>query len=241
MLHTTKGVVLQYFKYSENSIITKIYTEKFGIQSYILKGINSKKNRAQKAFLQPLSLVELNVYYKENKELQNLREIKPNVVFQSIPFNIYKSSIAFFLAEVLSKLIKEEEPNQALFDYIYHSIEFFDISEKWGHNFHILFLLQLTRYFGIYPQESENHEALFFDYQEGAFKMLKPQHNYFSSAEETTIIKQLLGFKFNVQEDFEISNQIRRSILAGLIEYYSIHLSNLKNLKSKEILVEIYS
>ncbi len=241
MLHSTKGVVLHYFKYSENSIITKIYTEKFGLQTYILKGLGSKKTKKQKAYLQPLSLVEMSVYQKENKSLQSLKSIKLDVPFQSIPFNIYKSSIAFFLAEALSKLIKEEEANKALFDYIYNAVEFFDISDKITHSFHLLFLLQLTKYFGISPQENLNKEALFLDLQEGSFKVLKPQHVYFSSKEETAIIKKMLLFDFNNEENFEFSNVMRKNILSMVLEYYSLHSYNLKNLKSREILTAIFS
>jgi DNA repair protein RecO (recombination protein O) len=241
MLHTTKGVVLHYFKYSENSIITKIYTEKFGLQTYILKGLGGKKTKMQKAYLQPLSLVEMSVYQKENKSLQSLKSIKLDVPFQTIPFNIYKSSIAFFLAEVLGKLIKEEEANKELFDYIYHSIEFYDISDKITHNFHLLFLFQLTKYFGIFPQECLNKEAIFFDLNEGVFKVLKPQHVYFSQKEETEIIKQMLLFNFNDEDNFEITNVMRKNILATVLEYYSLHSYNLKHLKTREVLSEVFS
>lgn len=241
MLHTTNGVVLNYLKYSENSVITKIYTKNFGIQSYILKGLGSKKTKMQKAFLQPLSLVELTVYHKENKGIQSLNQIKLGVPFQTIPFNIYKSSTAFFLAECLSKIIREEEPNPDMFDFIYHSVEFFDISEKNSNNFHLIFLLQLTKYLGIYPQRILDKNAVFFDLHDGTFKVLKPQHVYFCSIEETHFIRQFLNFKFNEADSIIISNSMRKKLLSDVIEYFSLHSFNLKNIKSREVFAEIFS
>ncbi|TXB64699.1 DNA repair protein RecO [Vicingus serpentipes] len=241
MLHTTNGVVLNYFKYSENSVIAKIYTRKFGIQSYILKGLGNKKTKMQKAFLQPLSLVEITAYHKENKGLQSLNNIKSGVLFQSIPFNIYKSSTAFFLAECLSKLIKEEESNPEMFDFIYHAIEFFDLSENNNSNFHLIFLLQFTKYLGIYPQGILDENAVFFDLYEGVFKVLKPQHVYFCSVEESSFIRQLLNFNFNEEERIIITNETRKKLLTDVIEYFSLHSFNLKNIKSREVFIEVFS
>ena len=106
--------------YGEKSIIAKIYTEKFGLQSYIINGVRSKKSANKFAYLQPLSLVDVNAYHKENKGLQQLKDIKLDVPFRDIPFNVYKGSIAFFIAEVIYKTIREEEPNSDLFHFLYH-------------------------------------------------------------------------------------------------------------------------
>ena len=108
MLHTTKGIVFNHFKYSEKSVIVKIYTEKFGLQSYIINAVRSKKSKNKLAYLQVLSIVEINAYHKENKGLQRIKDIKLSCPFQSIPFNIFKGSIAFFITETLIKSIKEE-------------------------------------------------------------------------------------------------------------------------------------
>ncbi|PIZ05346.1 MAG: DNA repair protein RecO, partial [Flavobacteriales bacterium CG_4_10_14_0_8_um_filter_32_5] len=127
MLHTTKGIVIHQFKYGEKSVIAKIYTEKFGLQSYIINGVRSKKSTNKFAYLQPLSLVEINAYHKENKGLQHLKSIKLDIPFQYIPFDVYKGSIAFFVAEVIYKTIKEEEANSELFDFLYNSVQVLDV------------------------------------------------------------------------------------------------------------------
>lgn len=239
MLHSTKGIVLHYFKYSENSIIVKIFTQKFGLQSYILKGVNSKKSKASKAYLQPLSLVEITTYYKHKKGLQSLKGIKPDFTFQTIPFNINKSSIAFFLCEVLNKLIIEEEPNDDLYEFLYYSIQYLDADNNNYVNFHVIFLALLTKYLGIYPQGIELEETSFFDMEQGAFKVLMPKHVNVLSAENTQILKEI--FKEKYHAEITVSNKTRSEILKGLLDYYTIHLQNLSNLKTKEILSDILS
>lgn len=241
MLHTCRGVVLNYIKYSENSFITKIYTDKFGMQSFILKGAGGKKSKNQRTCLQPLSIVEVNAYHKENTSLKSIKSIKLDVVYQTIPFNIYKSSIAFFLAEILERLIKEEETNKDLFEFIYHAFKFFDLSEKNYNNFHLIFLFQLTKYFGIYPLNVNDDDAQFFDIESGSFKVLKPKHALFSSTLNTAIIRSILRNSFKAEELIKISNFERKKILSEVLDYYSIHSYNLKKLKSKEILSELLS
>lgn len=239
MLQTFKGVVLSYIKYSENSFIVKIYTDKFGMQSFIIKGLGNKKNKAQKVCLQPLSLVELNANVKESKGIHHIKTIKLDVGYHSIPFDIIKTSIAFFLAEALEKLIKEEEPNHELFVFIKSSLEVFDLTTKHTHDFHLFFLLRLTKYFGIYPLHVDEPNVKYFDFSSGSFKILKPNHVHCSSKENSSIIKILLKSNFTEENMPKIRNQERKNILSDIIEYYSLHSLNLKTIKSKEILAEI--
>lgn len=239
MLHSTQGVVLHYFKYSDNSFIVKIFTQKFGLQSYIIKGVNSKKNKSSKAYFQPLSLVEISVYYKQKKGLQTLKEIKSDVVFQSIPFNIKKSTVAFFLCEVLNKLIVEEEPNNDLFEFLFHSVQYLDADEQNHVNFHLVFLALLTKYVGIYPQGIATEDTHYFDIEQGAFKILKPLHPHTLSRENSLILKSIFQEKYHLT--ISISNDRRSEILQGLLHYYTSHLQSLQNLKTKEVLSAILS
>jgi len=152
MYHTTKGIVLKYFKYSEKSVITQIYTEKFGVKSYIIHGIRDKKSKTKLACLQPLSLVEINATNKSN--LSNVKTIKLFSPFKNIPFNIAKSTIAFFLSEIIYKSIKEEEANDDLFQFLIEKIIYFDSLENNYANFHLYFLMNFTNYLGFQPHLS---------------------------------------------------------------------------------------
>ena len=241
MLHVTKGIVFHYVKYSENSVIVKIFTHDFGVQSYILKGLNTKKNKQQKAYLQPLSLIEIETTQKENRDIQHLKAIKIDYSYQTIPFNIYKSSIAFFLAEVLGKTIKEEESNPSLFDFISSSLIFLDHRVSEFSNFHLVFLTQLTIHLGFYPQLETYSEKSFFNLQEGNFSTQPPNHPFFAKEIPSKFLYQFFNTSFENMKELNISNIQRKELLSMLLDYYSCHIQNLSNLKSKEVFEEIFS
>jgi DNA repair protein RecO (recombination protein O) len=241
MLQTTKGIVIHHFKYGEKSVIAKIYTEQFGLQSYILSGVRNKKSKNKAAYLQPLSLVEINGFHKEGNGLQKVKNIGLDIPFNSIPFNINKSSIAFFLAETLYKSIKEEETNSKLFGFLYNAIQVLDIKEKDYHNFHLLFLAQLTKYLGFYPQINpiDNYDNLYFDLQEGVFVKLQPHHNAFLEPVLSTLVHTVFGINFEALEELTINASQRKLLLNAFLDYYNLHLSNFGNLKTLDVLEEV--
>jgi len=238
MLHTTKGIVFNHFKYSEKSVIVKIYTEKFGLQSYIINAVRNKKSKNKLAYLQVLSLIEINAYHKENKGLQRIKDIKLTCPFQSIPFNIYKGSIAFFIAEVLSKSIKEEEPNKKLFDFLFNSIQILDLLEEHYNNFHLIFLTQLSKHLGFYPQNNEPGNN-YFNLQEGVFVPFRPHHKAFIEPPMSELFRRVLGTNFDTISGLNINNRQRKLLLTAFLDFYALHLSNFGTLKSKEVLEEV--
>lgn len=239
MLFTTKGIVLHHFKYSEKSIIAKIYTEKFGLQSYILNGVRSSKSKNKAVYLQPLSLVEINANYKEKKGIQQLRNIQLAHPFNSIPFNIAKTSLAFFLAEILYKSIKEEETNYTLFEFLFNAFQVLDYKEKNYANFHLIFLAQLTHFLGISPQNKTiNTTTFYFDLQEGVFVSMQPPHNAFANYELSQKFKAVLNSSFD-DNNLLLSNTDRKELLTVFLDYYHLHLSNFDNLKSLAVLQEV--
>jgi DNA repair protein RecO (recombination protein O) len=154
MLHKTRGIVFHVTEYSESSVVAKIYTELFGLQSYLINSARKKSPKIKPASLQPLSLIDLMVYHKERSGLQRLAEARTQPALKSIPFDIRKSSIVLFINEVLLKSVKEEESNRALFDFIFSSVELLDLQDEVQSDFHLVFLLQLTKYLGFYPQDN---------------------------------------------------------------------------------------
>jgi DNA repair protein RecO (recombination protein O) len=242
MLYTSKGIVLHHLKYSENSVIAKIYTEKFGLQSFIINGVRNKKSKNKSSFIQPLSLIEINAYKKESKGLQQIKSIKLDIPFQEIPFQIYKTTIAFLIAEVLYKAIKEEENNNDLFNFLFNSIQILDLQKENYINFHLVFLAQLTRHLGFFPQNvSQEKASCYFDFQEGVFVPILPFHKLFIDKELSQILMHLFGTNFDGLSTFSVTNINRKLILNALLNYYSLHLSNFDHLKSKEVLEEILS
>ena len=241
MLSTTKGIVIHHFKYGEKSVIAKIYTKKYGLQSYILNGVRNKKTKNKAVYLQPLSLIEINGFHKEKKGLQQVKSIQLDVPFSSIPFNINKSSIAFFIAEILYKSIKEEEANDKLFDFLYNTIQVLDLNENNYNNFHILFLAHLTKHLGFHPQinETSQNSNLYFDLQEGCFVSLQPHHNAFITTPLTHLFYTVFGTNFDAMKTLKINANERKLLLNAFLNYYSLHLSNFDNLKTLDILEEV--
>lgn len=241
MLHTTKGIVIHHFKYGEKSVIAKVYTEKYGLQSYILNGVRNKKSKNKAVYLQPLSLIEINAFHKEQKGLQKVKNIQLDIPFTSIPFNIHKSSIAFFIAEILSKSIKEEEANEKLFDFLYNAIQVLDLKEINYNNFHLLFLANFSKYLGFYPQipEINDNVPLYFDLQEGCFVQLQPYHNAFIEPPTSKLFLLVFGTKFEAMESLAINTKQRKMLLNTFLDYYNLHLSNFDNLKTLDILEEV--
>ncbi len=241
MSSSTKGIVIHHFKYSEKSVIAKVYTEKYGLQSYILNGVRNKKSKNKAAYLQPLSLVEITANHKENKGLQRVKTIDLETPFQTIPFDISKSSLAFFIAEILYKSIKEEEDNPQLFEFLHQAIQVLDLSENNYANFHLIFLATLSKYLGFKPQISAEPEinSFYFDLQEGCFLNLLPYHQAFVASPISTQLYQVFGTNFEAMETIIINGKQRKILLSTLLNYYSLHLSNFDNLKTLDILEEV--
>ncbi|MDQ3395209.1 MAG: DNA repair protein RecO [Bacteroidota bacterium] len=224
MLYKTRGIVINYIRYKESSIIVKIFTEQFGIQSYIVNGVRSKKG-SKIALYQPLTLLELVVYHKYNANLFRISEIKCPEPFNNIPKDIKRSCIAMFLTEVLSKALKgETEPK--LFDFIYQTILFLEHIEVNFENIHLQFLLKLSRYLGFEPES----EVEILD-QIGQVPVENEQIN------EPALLKALLVSDYT--NDIKINNRSRRKLLDILLKYYSLHIESFGEMKSVVVLKEV--
>jgi DNA repair protein RecO (recombination protein O) len=236
MLTTTKGIVFHQIKYSETSVIAKIYTLNFGLQSYLLKGVRSKKSKISPALLQHLSLLEVVYNHKEKSNLQHVRELRSAHQYSSIPFHIVKSSITIFVNELSYKAIQEKEANPPLFEFIYDSMQWLDLSEKNYVNFHLIYAMQLSGYLGFFPRGTYSPHTRFFDMEEGCFVNSRPFHPNYISDEEAKVFSMLTEFSFDKIENLKLDNKIRNHLLDQLIHYYQLHLPNLGELKSPDVL-----
>jgi len=237
MYHKTKGIVLHTIKYSETSVIAKIYTEKLGLVSYIVKGVRSAKSTSKAALLQPLTLLEMEVMHRENKQLQYIKEFRRDYVYRSIPFDTLKSTVAIFLLELISKSIREHEQNSEMFEFIYESLCVLDRSEILNPDFHLLFLVHFTRHLGFVPHGNFSEKNAFFEMTEGMFIPQQSEINVMSRAESRILNELLLANPFSAVT-LKINRQERKQMLANLVRYYQLHLENF-SLRSPEILEAI--
>ncbi len=239
MIESTKGIVFQSVKYSETSIIVKILTESRGIQSYIIKGVRSKKAKIKTALFQPLQLLEITANHRENKDLNFLKEARVSFAYQSIPFDMQKRSVLMFLTEVLVRSIKEESANQTLFDWLWKSLIWYDLAASPGADFHLVFLIQMSKFLGFYPKNPERASG-YFDLQEGVFINSEPPHPHYISGVFTEMFHQLLLTSFNSLGNLSFTSGQRRKLLNTLITYYQLHLTGFGELKSLEVLQQLF-
>ncbi len=241
MLHKTRGIVLKTTDYGESSVIVQVFTEKFGLQSYIINGVKKAKAKISRNMLQPLHLLDMVVYHKNTGGIQRIAEIKNAPLLQTIPYNIVKSSIVMFLNEVIYKTVKQQTADENLFDFLFSAIEWLDNATEGLANFHLLFLISLTRYLGFYPDRYMAGEADYFDLKAGTFNRYKPDGLQYISQPYTQIFSSLLQAGFSSAAALKINNEDRRHLITKLLEYYTLHTENFGNIRSHEVLEEVLS
>ncbi|WGD35978.1 DNA repair protein RecO [Olleya sp. YS] len=240
MLTTTNAIVLTKLRYKDNDLIVKCYTQKQGIVSYLLKGIlASKKSNKKNIYFLPLSQLQLNTDYKSNRSLQYIKDIKTDFLYTSLHTHILKSAIVMFLAEILAQALQEEEQNDALFSYLQTTLQWLDTNDNFS-NFHLLFLLELTKYLGFYPDQTHIKSATYFNLYDGEFQQ-ESSSKYCVSGENLTLLKQLLGITFDDLHSIKINAKQRQSFLALILVYFELHLGNFKKPKSLQILNDVFN
>lgn len=240
MLHKTRGIVLHYIRYGETSIIAHIYTELFGRQSYIINNVRSKRPSFSLNFFQPLNILDLEAYFKPGKDIQRIKEIRRHVPLDQIYSDILKSSIAVFLTEIIYKTLHEEESNTSMFDFLIHSIQFLELMKQGISNFHLIFLIQYSKYLGIFPQiqlDQLNAEIAAERYPEQLMEDTLFR-NLSENAREK--LSELTRRSFQDLEYIRINPQIRNELLEKLIEFYKLHFENIREINSLKVLREIF-
>ncbi|GAA4280469.1 DNA repair protein RecO [Gaetbulibacter aestuarii] len=238
MIVTTDAIVISKLKYRDNDLIVRCYTKQLGIVSFLLYGVlKSKKGKSKIAYFQLLSQLQISFNYKENKGLQSLQDVRVAHVYTSLHTQVLKSSIVMFLAEVLAAALKEEEPNPALYSFLENTLMWLDVHEQFA-NFHLLFLLKLTKYLGFYPDVSQIDDP-YFNLMEGHFE---PQETgkYSISGEQLNLLKTLLDISFENLPDIKINAKQRQNFLNLILLYFELHLGSFKTPKSLEILNQVF-
>jgi DNA repair protein RecO (recombination protein O) len=239
MLINTNAIVLSKLRYADNDLIVKCYTQELGILSFLLRGVlKSKKGHSKTAYFQLLSQLQLVIVHKDNRTLHNIKETKLNYLYTSLHSHVYKSAVVMFLAEVLSNTLNEEEQNESLYHFLETTLCWLDTQTDYS-NFHLLFLLKLTKYLGFYP-ELKNLDYNFFNLLDGTFEAT-PSNKYSISNENLTLLKLLLGTKFDALSTIKISSAQRQSFLNMMLLYFELHLGSFKTPKSLQILNQVFN
>jgi DNA repair protein RecO (recombination protein O) len=238
MLTKNNSIVLSKIKYRDYDLIVKCYTKQRGVVSYILRGIlKSKKSQTKTVYFQALTQLQIEENFKPNQSLHSIKEVKLNYIYKTLHRNIYKSAIVLFLSEVLSNVLKEEEKNEDLYNFIETALQYLDNEDSFS-NFHLLFLLKLTRYLGFQPENLDNNHA-YFNLESGIFEA--SNHGIYSiSGENLTLLKHLLGINFDALNSIKINAKQRQDFLNMLLYYFELHLGDFKKPKSLQVLNDVF-
>lgn len=244
MVYTTKGIVLRTIPYGDTSLIATLYTERFGLESYIINGIRSSKKSSVKGNLfQPSAILELEVYHNELKKLQRIRDARWHYLYREVFFNIRKNTVALFMAELLQKMIKQSENNPALYGFIEEALIQLDQADaKVAAGYPLFFALNLTSYFGFSIYNSYSEERKILDLMEGLFVAEIPLHPYFVEGELSRAISQLLLIEQSQDlQQLMWSLSTRRQLLERVLLFYSLHIQDFGLMKSLSVLQEVLS
>ncbi|OED35198.1 DNA repair protein RecO [Flavobacteriaceae bacterium (ex Bugula neritina AB1)] len=239
MIVHTSAIVIHSLRYGENDLITSLLTEVSGLQSYLLKGIlKSKRGKIKSSLFQPLTLLEIEADHKNKGTLERIKEAKILIPYQTLHTNFIKSSIVFFLSEIVRNTVREKEVNKDLFQYMETTLLWLDSHDNIS-NFHISFLIKLTQYLGFYPDVSRISSKI-FNMQDGCFQT-DISNIYCVEGEQVIKFKEFLGTTFEGSMDIKISRTQRNNILNMLLVYFELHLHGFKKPKSLSILNEIFN
>lgn len=239
MLIKTQGIVFKTIKYGETSVISDIYTKEKGLRSYILRGVRSKRAKVKASLLQVMSVVDMVAYERIEKKLHSVKEIKSAFVYQSLPFDVRKSAVGLFIAEVSRKSIREPEENIPLFDFLFSTFQFLDATHHSVANVHLWFMLQLSAFLGFVPGGDWSEETPVFDLKEGVFVNDEPAHIYFLGARASQLWYKLLVTSLKDSHLVAMARAERKLLLAKIIDYYRLHIENFPEINAHIILEEV--
>ncbi|MGW9684340.1 DNA repair protein RecO [Flagellimonas sp. 2504JD1-5] len=235
---TTKAIVFSSIKYGDTSLIVKAFTASDGLKSYLLKGVlSSRKGKLKAAYFLPLMQLEIIAVHKNKGTLESIREAKVALPYKTVHTDIAKNSMVLFLAEMLSNSIQEEEQNEGLFNYLEYALNWLDVYPP-NPNFHTLFLLNLTKYLGFYPDTSFQNQP-YFDLLEGSFYK-KPSLNPLIQGDDLEYFKKLLGINFDALPTVRMNKPQRQGLLKNVILYFELHLHGFRKPKSLAVLNAVF-
>ncbi|MEO6683922.1 MAG: DNA repair protein RecO [Ginsengibacter sp.] len=241
MIFATNGIVLRTIKYGETSIISTVFTELFGVQSYLINGARTQKKTVKAHFYQPSSLLEMQVYHNDLKNLQSIKEVKWSVIYQSILSDVAKNSVALYMVELLYKCLKQPEPNQDLFMFCEDAFIQMDKAPKnIMANFPLYFALHLSYFFGFQLQNNYSEQNNYFDIREGKFTSESLAGPDFISSDLSYYLSELSRVIHPKDlSEIRMNGNVRLALLKELENYYSWNIPDFGKMKTLDILQEI--
>lgn len=241
MLVKTKAIVLHSFKYGESRMIVDMFTEEAGRLSFIISIPKTSKGRIKKQYFQPMTLLEVECDVRQNVQLQKLKDAHLLTAYTSIPFSPEKLALSLFIAEFLYHALRSEQQDKLLFAYVCDSMQWLDTVEVGFANFHLTFLMRMSRFLGFYPNLDDYVDGCVFDLRTATFSLQVPTHRDFLDSHDSQLIHTLMRMDFPTMHLFQLSHHDRNRITEVLLHYYRLHIPQFPELKSFGVLQELWA
>jgi len=242
-LHDTKGIVLRTIKYGETSVIVSIFTELFGVQSYLVNGVRAatKKGSGEANLFQPSAILDLVVYHSELKQLHRIKEFSWEHLYKHILSDVKKNAVALYMVELLTKCLKQPESHPDLFQFAEDALLHLDeSSETVTANFPLFIALHLPVFFGFRINDNYSDKYCVLDLEEGSFIEERPRHPHFLEDKQAAITSQILKTQRPAElESMKLNHEFRRNLLYAYERYYALHLPEFGTLRTLPVLREI--
>ncbi len=243
MIHKTKGIVLRAVKFGETSLVVNIYTEAFGIQSYMVNGVRTftRRGPGKANLFQPAAILDLVIYHNEMKNLQRLKEYKWHYLYEHVLSNVIRNSVALFMVELLQKVLKQPEPNADLYNFIEDALLHLDkANDAVVANFPMFFALHLTTFFGFRINDNYSETNNILDLHEGYFVHDAPLHTHYLDGDLSLTTYQLLKVRRPGElEKIKLRQEFRRNLLKAYQDYYGLHIQDFGTMKTLPVLQEV--
>jgi DNA repair protein RecO (recombination protein O) len=236
MIRKTRGIVLHTTKYGESSLVVHCYTEQLGRQTFMVKGVRKSRKQNRSNLFQPLFILDFEVYHKDSREIQLVKEVSRAVSLNSLPFDITKSTQAIFMAEVLYRTIREEEPNPVLANFLINTIQYLDTMEEASPDFHIIFMFNLSRHLGFYPQNNYAEGSIYFNLASGRFKTHFGDPDIHLDKEASELWSRYMHSDLQSVKEEGFNSSHRKITLDNLARFYKLHVTGMGEIRSLEIL-----
>jgi len=240
MIRKSRGIVLHTIRYGESSLVVHCYTEQFGRQTYMVKGVRKSRRNNRSNLFQPLFILDFDVYHKASREMHLVKEVSRSVPINSIPYDITKSTQALFMAEVLYRVIREEEPNPVLAQFLINSIQYLDTLEEPMPDFHIIFMFQLSRHLGFFPRNNFGQGSHYFDLVSGQYTSFYNDPDVQLDEASSTLWHKYIDSDFQEAQQVGFNSFQRKNILDSLVRYYKNHVAGMGEIKSLEVLHDFF-
>lgn len=241
MITKTRGIVLRNVRFGESSLIVDVLTKSSGHVSFMVHIPKTSKGKIKKQYFQPMTLLDFEYDFRQRSNLQRIKDVRVSLPYSSIPIDPAKSCISLFLSEFIYYATRNEQENPTLFTYISTSLEWLDNAYEDFANFHLVFMMRLGKFLGFHPFLEDFTPGCFFDLRNGCFTLSMPLHADFLNAADAGHLYNLMRMNFDTMKLFKLSHDDRNRITEIVLRYYKLHLPNMPELQSFDILREVFA